>query len=344
MSDKIVDLTTSVGNIVGVDCGTMFLVSAKKTDDNKILTKSLRNTYLPIEVNQMTSSELTNIDHITDGDNVYIIGEDAYRLANIFGHKVKRPMNQGLISSDDIDGLDVLALMMQQLVGTGNKGTCVYCIPAPSIDKQNDITYHKGVFRRIFSELGFKNIIDINEAMAVIYSECQNEMFTGLAFSFGAGMSNVALSWKANTILSFSVARGGDWIDESAARSLATVPNRVTSIKENNTNLMDFKVGDKKERRMREAIVYYYRELITYVLDNVRKKLDTELSNVDLPESLPIVISGGTSKAKGFVELFTEIINSYSLPFKIKEIRTAQNQLTSVAEGCLIKAIAEGGK
>jgi hypothetical protein len=343
---QIIDLNTDNKEIriIGADCGTMNLCCATRSSSGDVETKLLRNVFLPIEANQLAASELNNLDHVADDDMVYIIGEDAYRLANIFGHKVRRPMSQGLISSEDIDALDVLSLMMQKLVGKTKNGYCVYSVPAPSVDKQNDITYHKGVFKRIFTELGY-TCLEFNEAASIIYSECQNDNFTGLSFSFGAGMGNIALCYKSTTVLSFSVARGGDWIDESVARSLAVVPNRVTSIKENNTDLINYMQGDKKERRIREAIAYYYKEMINYTLDNIRIKISKELSNVELPDALPIVISGGTSKAKGFLQLFTDIIDGYKkdLPFEIKEIRMASDPMTAVAEGCLIKAMSEKG-
>lgn len=339
--NDVVDLTKpEVKKIIGFDCGTMNLVSAFQNEKGEIETKMIRNMYLPLEKDQVSISELSNLDHVTDEDSIYIIGEDAYRLANIFGHNVRRPMSQGLISSEDIDGIDVLSLIVEQLVGKTKNGICVYSVPSPSVDKQNDITYHRGVFKRIFSELGY-TCMDFNEATAIVYSECQEDNFTGLAFSYGAGMSNVALCYKSTSVLNFSVARGGDWIDESAARSLATVPNRVTSIKEKNTDLSNFKVGSKKERRIREAITYYYRELIHYTLDNIKRKIDKELVNVDLPEALPIIVSGGTSKATGFLDLFKSIVKEHEFPFEIKEIRNASDPLTAVAEGCLIKALSE---
>jgi len=331
--------------IVGFDAGTMFAVSATRNKDGNIETKSLRNVYLPIELNQLSSIELKNLDHIIDEKMVYIIGEDAYRLANIFGHKVKRPMSQGLISSEDIDSLDVLTLMVKQMIGQSKNGFVVYSVPAPSVDKENDITYHKGVFKRIFTELGY-TCKEFNEAAAIVYSECQDSNFTALAFSFGAGMVNCVLSYRSSPVVTFSVARAGDWIDESVARSLATVPNRITSIKERDTDLMNFMVGDKKERRIREAIAYYYKEMINYTLENIRNKIIKDLSNVELPDALPIIISGGTSRAKGFTELFTQIVEDYKkdFPFKIKEIRIASDPMTCVAEGCLIKAISEFGE
>jgi len=340
--DKVVDLLTPDRNIVGVDCGTMNIVSARQKDGD-IETISMRNVYLPIDKMDLGSTDLTQMSYVETDDTIFIIGEDAYRYANIFGTPVKRPMSKGLISMDDIDSLDVLAMMVEKLAGRTTSGICVYSVPASSVDKENDIIYHQNVYKRIFNDLGY-DAIPLNEAMAIIYSECSDEQFTGLSFSYGAGLSNVCMAYKGNPVMTFSVARGGDWIDESVANQFNTVPNRITSIKENNTDLSNYKVGRKKERMIREAIVYYYTDLIKYTLDVIKKKITEELSDVDLPDCVPIIVSGGTSKAKGFLDLFKAIVETDqdNIPFDIKEIKYASDPLTSVAEGLLIKAISEG--
>jgi hypothetical protein len=322
----------------------MNLVAATGDKKGDVETRCIRNMYLPLEKTGANTSDLSQMNYVETEDDLFIIGEDAFRFANIFGSAVKRPMQKGLIAATDIDAMDVLALIMQQLVGKTKNGICVYSVPAPSIDKENDILFHENVFKRIFSELGYK-AIPFNEAMGIIYSECRDdEQFTALSFSYGAGMSNVALSYKGNEVSTFSCARGGDWIDESVARQFGAVPNRVTSIKENNTDLSDYRKGGKKERLIREGIIYYYRNLITYTLDTIKDKLDNDLSDVELPDSLPIIVSGGTSKATGFMDLFSDIIENYDeFPFEIKEIRHADDPLSAVAEGLLIKAISDYG-
>lgn len=343
MADKkeIVDLTGSTKKICGVDCGTMNIVCAHQNDKSEVVTQSMRNVYLPIDKAEIGTMDLTQMSYVEDEDNIYIIGEDAYRYANIFGSPVKRPMKRGLISISDVDSLDVLAMMVGRLVGKVDEGLCIFSVPANSIDIDNDIIYHTNVYMRIFSQLGYKSK-SLNEAMAVIYSECAEDQFSGLAFSFGAGMSNSTLSFRGNPVLQLSVARGGDWIDESVAKQFATVPNRITSIKENNTDLSDYKIGKKKERMIREAIVYYYTDLIRYTLNTIKNKIYSELSDVDLPESIPVIVSGGTSKAKGFLDLFKSIIeNDDDIPFDIKRVVYADDPMTAVSEGCLIKALAE---
>jgi hypothetical protein len=343
MSD-IVDLNApSDKELVSLDVGTMNLVASRMSSDS-VVTRSVRNMYLPIEKNAVNMADFTQLDYVESDDEIFIIGEDAFKFANIFGKKVKRPMEKGLIAANDVDSLDVLTLIIEQLIGTTKNGVCVYGVPAPSIDKENDILYHTNIFKRILNELGYK-AYSFNEAMAIIYSECMEDQFSGLSFSYGAGMSNVALSYKSNQVLAFSCARGGDWIDDSVARQFGTVSNRITSIKENNTDLSNYKKGNKKERMIREAIIYYYKDLISYTLDTIKYKLDNELSDVELPDSLPIVVSGGTSKATGFMDLFKMILEDYDeFPFEIKEIRHASDPLTSVSEGLLIRANSEFGE
>lgn len=340
--DEVVDLTAPSKKIVSVDCGTMNLVSATMNEKDEVETTSMRNVYLPLDKGELGTTDLSQMSYVETEDMIYIVGEDAYRYANIFGNPVKRPMQKGLISIDDVDSLDVLAMMIEKLVGKTKNGICVYGVPAASVDKENDIIYHQNVYKRIFEELGYTSI-PLNEAMAIIYSECSEDQFSGLSFSFGAGLSNCAMSYKGNPVMTFSVSRGGDWIDESVARQFGTVPNRITSIKENNTDLSNYKIGRKKERMIREGIVYYYTDLIRYTLDVIKKKINTELEDVDLPDCIPVIVSGGTSKAKGFLDLFKGIVESdEDIPFEIKEIRYADDPLTSVAEGLLIKALAEG--
>jgi hypothetical protein len=341
---EVVDLTVpKPQRIIAVDVGTMNIVLAEKKEKTAEIS-SIRNMYLPLDKSQVTMAQLSNIDYVETDDSVYIIGNDAFNFSNIFGKSVKRPMSKGLISPSEVDSLDILELILEKLAGKTTNGRCIYSIPAPSIDSDNNTTYHEGVFHRIFTDLGY-HAESFNEAMAIIYSHCQDDQFSGLSFSFGAGMVNVCLAYKSVPAVSFSVARSGDWIDENVARSLGTVPNRMTAIKERNTDLQDFKIGNKKERRIREAIIYYYREMIRYSLQQIKNKLSEATDDLQLPESLSIIVSGGTSMATGFLPLFQEILTEYEddFGFDVKGVRQADDPLTAVAEGLLVKAISEYG-
>jgi len=325
---------------IGVDCGTMNLV-CQRSDKNEI-TK-IRNVFLSVTEDDIPTSDLGNISSVRDEEsgNIYIIGEDAFKFANLFGQPLQRPMRSGLISSKEIDAADVLLLMIKSLIGDiKNKDCyCNYSIPAEPIDEERSIIYHTELFRRIFNDLGI-TAAPINEAMGIIYSECKDDEFSGCAFSFGAGMVNCSISWKGLNTICFSTVRSGDWIDSHVSESLNIVQNRVTAFKENKLDLANVKVENKKERRILEALKYYYEAALTHAMKKTIKKFQEEFE-IEIDESIPIVVSGGTSLAKGFVDLFKNLAATLDWPFEIKEIRQAKNPLTCVAEGLLIKTLAD---
>ena len=325
---------------VGLDIGTMNICCAR-SDSNDI--KIMRNVFLELNPDEVSISDLSDIRHFEHDKNIYIIGNDAFRLANIFGREVSRPMEKGLISSKEINAIDVLTIMIQDLIGNvKDKDSYVsYSVPSESIDEGRSVTYHERVFGRIFSALGV-NYASMNEGMAIIYSECEPEKYSGIGISFGAGMVNVAVSYKKIEAFKFSTARSGDWIDKNVAESLNMVKNRVTAIKEKNLDLQNGfdHQPNKKIRRVLESLTYYYQAMVEYsikrLIDEFNEKLDVELE-----EPIPIVISGGTSLPNGFLELYKSVLSKYELPFEISEVRRASNPLTAVAQGLLKKTIQD---
>ena len=339
MGEEVKDVKKDDVVCIGLDVGTMHLVCAR-SDSQEV--KMTRNVFLKLD-SEIQMTELSDISYVENEDgNFFIVGSDAFTYANIFGKEVSRPMEKGLISPKEIAAIDVLTLMIKSLIGDvkGKETYCSYSIPAQAIDEDRSVTYHENVFARILKSLGI-NYTSVNEAMAIIYSECAKEKFSGIAISFGAGMANVAIAYKGIEALTFSTARAGDWIDKEAATSLGMVPNRVTSMKEKYMQLSgEVSVQNKKTKRILEALYYYHKALIDYTVKKIIKEFDEKV-DVEIAEPIPVVISGGTSIPKGFVEMFKDVISGYELPFEISEIRRAQNPLTSVANGLLIRTISD---
>ncbi len=327
---------------LGADFGTMNIVCARSDSDN---IKMTRNVFLELDPDIVNISELTDISYVEGDENeIFIIGEDAFKFANIFNQEVSRPMEKGLISPKEISAIDVLTLMIKDLIGDVSSAEiyCSFSVPAESIDEGRSVSYHENVFARILGSLGI-NYTSVNEAMAIIYSECAKEKFSGLAISFGAGLANCVLSFKGIEALKFSTSRAGDWIDKQTAESLNIIPNRVTSLKERYSNLLTPSGGkgrNKKDQIILQAIYHFYESLINYTIKKLIKEFEEKV-DIEIDDSLPIVISGGTSLPKGFLELFKSVLNRYELPFEISEIRQAKNPLTAVANGLLIRTMSD---
>lgn len=327
---------------VGLDVGTMHLV-VTRSDDNK--SKVTRNVFLRLDSEDVSITELSDISYVEGEDNeLFIIGEDAFKFANIFNQPVSRPMEKGLISASELSAIDVLTLMIQDLIGDvkNREVYCSYSIPAEAIDEGRSVSYHESVFARILGSLGV-NYTSVNEAMAIIYSECAKERFSGIGLSFGAGMANIAIAYKGIEALKFSTARAGDWIDKQAAESLGMVPNRVTNLKEkyldlNNPDASGIK--NKRQRQVLQALYHFHEALINYTVKKIIREFEDKV-DLEIDDPIPVVVSGGTSLPKGFLQLFKSVINKYELPFEISEIRRADNPLTAVSNGLLVKTIAD---
>jgi hypothetical protein len=330
---------------IGADIGTMFLGIARNDSPD---VKLMRNVFIETSEDETPISELTNISYVkTEEGKIFIIGDDAFKFANIFSKEVSRPMQKGLISPREINAIEVLGNMIKMLIGDDISNREVYCnysVPAEALDEGRSVTYHERVFGKIFSSLGINNK-PLNEAMAIIYSECASEQFSGIALSFGAGMVNTCASYRGIEAGKFSTSRSGDYIDNCVAQSLDMVPNRVSSIKEKFLDLSANAIANpnKKTERVIEALRFYYESVINY---NVKKMVDefNKQIDVEIDDKIPIIVSGGTSMPNGFLEMFKNVFLQYQFPFSISEIRRAKSPLTAVSSGLLIKTLSEVSK
>ncbi|MBF0308337.1 MAG: hypothetical protein HQL56_02250 [Magnetococcales bacterium] len=327
---------------VGLDVGTMNLVCAATNPAGKFEISSLRNVFLSVEDTDIGQMDISNISHARIDDGIFILSSDAYNFANIFGYKVKRSMQRGMISPEDINSADVLAVMIRELIkpANGEPGRCVYSVPGNPLNSRANVLYHQNILGRIISEIGFEPE-PLNEAVAIVYAECASSDFSGISISFGAGLTNVAVVYKSIPVMEFALNRGGDWIDDNVATAVGTIPNRVAAIKENQFDILRFDATRKKERKIREALGYYYTNLIEFVIRATADELRGKDLDLSFPNGIPLVISGGTSLAGSFLDLVKQQIAKVDWPVELSEIRYASDPLGCVAQGSLIRALRQ---
>src|SRR5581483_12118364 len=101
------------------------------------------------------------------------------------------------------------------------------------------LTYHEAKLRQILSDKGLE-VKSINEGLAVIYSELESSNYTGIGISCGGGLCNVCVAYLSVPVLSFSIPRGGDYIDTNAAAMTGERANRVRIAKEDSFHFNGF--------------------------------------------------------------------------------------------------------
>ncbi|MFW6436302.1 MAG: hypothetical protein ACOCYZ_01555 [Halococcoides sp.] len=318
----------------GLDVGTMNILSAQQEGNETVFVQQ-RNSFVEIEYSDMAEEMLSRSDvlHIRKDDKVYVVGDDALNFANIFNKETRRPMKHGILSADEKSAIPMMKLIIEQVVGSPEfpNEKCYFSTPADPIDSDLSTLYHQKTIQSFLDEMGY-DAEPINEGMSVIYSDLADNDFTGLGISFGAGMTNVCLAYYAVPVMKFSVARGGDWIDEQAATATGTPVDKVTSIKEDEFEL-DFEtdVGG-----VEGALSIYYENLLDYVIENIAREVDEE----DVEEGLdvPVVVTGGTSMPNGFTKLFERHLEEADIPFSISGVHEVDEAMYSVARGGLVAA------
>ena len=328
----------------GLDCGTSFYIAA--TEDR---IKKQRNAFLTVdgEVNQVKRMlKRQRIPFVEKAGKVHIVGQHAFNYAQIFStSELKRPMKSGLLNPTEKDALPVLNAIIGELIGKAKDGeTCVYCVPSKPIDVQREVSYHEDVLRTIIEQYGY-SVKKIEEAVAIGYEGLVDTQLTGVAISMGAGMCNIAVMYQGMTALSFSVSRGGDWIDENVSMDTGVSRAKVTSIKESSStldlssaNYQNIYEEDTDEANVLIAIRSYYGALVNYLLTNLKVQFEGVENVPNFPEAVPIVIGGGTSLVKGFLDVFNEQFDQNDFPIPISEIIHIEDAHTAVARGCLSEA------
>ena len=328
----------------GLDCGTSYYIAATKDT-----LKKQRNVFLTVDgdaaqVKRMLKRQ--KIPFVEKAGKVHIVGQHAFNYAQIFSTtELKRPMQSGLLNPKERDALPVLNAIIGELLGKAkNNETCVYCIPAKPIDQTREVSYHEDVLKQIIETYGY-SVKVVEESIALAYEGLVDNELTGIAVSMGAGMCNVCVMYQGMSSLSFSVARGGDWVDQNVASDCGVSIAKVTAIKENSNNLdltksaiNDIYQEGSDEYNIINAIRSYYGALINYLLTNLANQFNNAESVPNFPDSIPIVFGGGTALVKGFLQVVGEQFNQDDFPIPVSEMKLVEDAHTAVARGCLSEA------
>jgi hypothetical protein len=325
---------------VGLDIGTMNLVSARMAEGGKTSIRRIRDCFIDLDESAKKQLKMGKVDYIVEGDKLLVLGDSALTLANLFKRDLRRPLARGVVSAGELDAQKILSYLLHNVIGEPvvEGEHCYYSVPAAPVDQEGqDVIFHTESLRQILSGFGY-TAHPKNEAEAVIYSQCAGSTFSGLAISYGSGMANIALAYQTVPAFAFSLSRGGDWIDSQTARALGSTSAKVCAIKERGVDLLHPK------GREEEALVVYIRSLVHYTLQQTADFVRKGTAAVDLPEAVPLVVSGGTTRAKNFLDVFKQefqAVKKKGFPIEVSDIVPASDPMTAVAEGLLVLASEE---
>jgi len=349
---------------VGFDFGTSILVSARKNKDNETVIKSERNCFvdIPVDGEDMLAGSNYIKDTELGEERIFVIGKDSIKICNITSSNdsngqrrtmLRRPMANMVINSrSEKKAIQMLKYMSQKLIGPPEKDgeICVVSIPANPLDGSVSNTFHQDLCLQFISELGYE-VYPLTESLAIVFAtnpttkdEYGEELnMTGIGISWGAGGTNGCLAYKGKDTIKFSIARGGDWIDEEVSRVIGLTSSEVTVQKEKKSRLGQLDLLNQNPNdEVAYALSVYYRSLVSQVIKEFKKEFITK--GTQFTDPIEVVISGGTSMPNGFSELVEKVIKENNWPFDIKGVRRAKDPLSGTAVGCLNAALSKEKK
>jgi len=173
----------------GLDCGTAFIVSAQTTAEGEVQLCKKRNAFFGLTDTPDTRKILSasKAETIYGNGKIYVLGDDALKMANSFRLEARRPMFKGVLSNKDDQAIDMMTALIEGIVGKPTvKGEAVcFTVPARPIDlspEDFDTSYHEDKISEILSDLGYTPY-PVNEALCLAYSELHEQRATGINIS-----------------------------------------------------------------------------------------------------------------------------------------------------------------
>ncbi len=328
---------------IGLDVGTSFLVSGRFNRGGTIDFVKVRDCFLHLPYKTPINKKMLKrglddrqAPYIEQPDGFYVLGEDAFVMANERHKNTRRPMSRGVLSPKEKAAFPILKELISLVIGEPRHQNerMVFSVPAKPIDAQFDQVFHSDMIRSFIASKGF-DPQPMNEAEALAYSELLEEGLTGIAISCGAGMMNVVVMSAGDSVVTFSTSRSGDWIDEQV--SIATDMTRSLVQQEKEGDTLDLMNPDPNNQ-VHQAIAIYYGNLLVYTLENIAHDLEKSPSLPKFKDPIPLVVGGGTSLPKGFIPKFEQALAAVDMPVQISQVRHAADPLHAVANGLVLAA------
>lgn len=328
--------TSSESNALGLDVGTSRIVLAQGTNGQQ--SSSHLNAFLAVPFSKMTETILqqNKMSYYRNGKDLYIYGNDSERFASVFNAIPRRPMQQGVLNAQEVMGQQIIKSILERVLPRSRKNALLYfSVPGSGEGTGTNLVYHEAVLKSILQSLGYEAKA-INEGLAVVFAELQDENFTGIGISCGGGMCNVCVSYMSVPVVTFSLPKAGDFIDTNAASVVAETPTSVRLFKEESLDL-----SRQPKDKISVALNIYYEDVLQSLITRLSEEFEGAHNIPKIERPLPIVLSGGTAKPRGFVQKFEAMLKASNLSVPIADVRLASDPLTATARGCYIAAMSE---
>jgi hypothetical protein len=324
---------------IGLDIGTTSIIVAQ-LNGKSIKTKRELNAFYPVPCSNIIKRTLVkhNINYFDKNGHFYILGNPAENFAILNGADTRRPVSSGVLNPDESEGIEVIRQIISSVIKKPQKKGEVICfgVPGEPADSKASTVFHESVIKMHLKTMGYSPIA-INEGLAVVLSELAGNNFTGIGISIGGGMCNVCFSYLSVPVLSFSIQKGGDYVDQMVEKAVGETATKIKQIKEDKLDL-----SIEPTNNVETALHIFYDDLFSTLVQAMQKVFGSTDKMPRISDGVPIVLSGGSIMPRGAKEKFDRAMKEINLPVKISDIVVAEKPLYATAKGSLKMAMEEG--
>ncbi len=317
---------------LGVDIGTANIAIAQKKGKREI-TRVQLNAFYTLAYSHITEIALLNEGgmFVKTNGKLHALGYQAENFANIVGGVVKRPIAGGILNAKEEETTFIIKALLNKLIANAPVKNAKICfsIPGEPIDSAASIYYHEAIIKKHLEQKGYQ-AKSVNEGLAVVLSELATNNYTGIGISLGGGMCNVCFAYLAVPVVTYSIRKGGDYIDAMSAEAVGENLGKVRIVKETRLNLAKIPV-----EKIETGLHIYYEQLFTILAKSLQTKLGETDRIPHLRKGVPIVLGGGAATPPGALEKFKQALDAIRLPITISDVILAKQPLLATARGAL---------
>ena len=323
---------------IGLDIGTANIVVYTAGAQGEAIQREANAFFtVPAMPNTRKILEDKAVRFFEKGDRLHVIGNAAEEFANILGGTTRRPMENGLVNLKEDDGIQVIQAILDPMIPSPEKkGQRIwFSVPGDPLDQPGAVMFNASIFKTYLKGRGYAPQ-PINEAMAVVAAELADQHATGIGISLGGGMCNICFSYLSIPAVTYSIQKGGDFIDQTVGRSVGEPATKIKGIKEQALDL-----GVAPRNNVEHGLHAAYDDLFATLAASLAEVLSGADTVPRLKQPVPLVLSGGTVLPPGSRERFEAVLAEVDLPVAISNVIEARDPLLATAKGAYLMALAD---
>ncbi|MCA9061881.1 MAG: cell division FtsA domain-containing protein [Planctomycetaceae bacterium] len=340
--------------IAAIDFGSCWIRSATRApeDDSRMRMISERSEYAMLPATDLHRETLRaqQIPFAECEDTLVVIGNHAAATHWLSRVPCTPLFVDGRVPTNDRPARQMIGVLIESMLPLVSDeeapGLCVMTVPGCR-DGVDTAATNELFLSRLVQMRGYETLV-VRPSHAAVLATCGDAQFTGMTIVVGAETTDLCVSRLGMPIASAEIPVGCNWVDLELARQY-----QIQKFDEHGTGYLDLDAVRQWKQysdiHLRTPVSERERTLVrlfSVVMDRICRSVAGLMKNSQVQSAfasnrIPVILSGGAARTKGFASLLTERFIDHGIAEQIQAIRGADDPDTAVLRGCLVCAELE---